>query len=149
VKLVPFNRRFTDEEKDPHLRLALIDEAPGILAWAVEGARKWYEQGLGDCEAVKAATSDYRKDSDLVGRFLEERCEQRDGEQIQAKKLYEVFELWAKEQGITQVMTREALSKRLREKGFANVQRTGGKFFWQGLTVQRSEDEDNLPNLGW
>lgn len=141
VKLIPFNKRFTDEEKDPHLRLTLLKESPGILTWAVNGARKWYELGLGDCEAVRAATNDYRKDSDLVGKFLEDCCELGAGKEIRSKSLYEAFEGWSKEQGLPLVMSSQAFSKRLQERGFHTIPRTGNKHFWQEVALQVSAEE--------
>lgn len=41
VKLIPFERHFKPEEHDHRLGDQLLAEAPGILTWAVEGAREW------------------------------------------------------------------------------------------------------------
>jgi putative DNA primase/helicase len=141
VKLIPFNKRFSEEEKDPNLRQTLLAESAGILNWILEGARKWYSQGLGDCSIVKVATSDYRKDSDLIGRFLEECCERGQAREVQCKKLYERFDQWTKEQGLSHVMSRVSFSKRLREKGLPEpLRRTGSRFFWQGIDLLPAED---------
>lgn len=142
VRLIPFNVRFTEQQKDPTLSQKLAHEAPGILRWMVEGARAWYQEGLGNCPSVKVATSDYRKDSDLVGRFLEECCELGHGE-TQAKRLHEVFETWAKEAGLTEILSQATLSKRLREKDLTILARTGNKHFWQGIRLKQDESGSN------
>lgn len=143
VLLIPFNVRFSEAQKDPALAQKLAHEAPGILRWMVEGAQAWYENGLGDCASVRTATSDYRKDSDLVGRFLEECCELGHGE-IQAKRLHEVFETWAKEEaGLTEILSQATLSKRLRERGLTILARTGNKHFWQGIRLKQDESGSN------
>ena len=148
VKLFPFNRVFQDHEVDENLKMTLLKEAPGILAWLVRGAVRYYETGmkLPQCSAVTAATTKYRADSDLVGRFLGECCEQAPGKEIQSKKLKERFQKWCSDNG-NDVISGEILSKRLQEKGFHTKQRTGKRFFWQGIDV--IENDDNLLNGGW
>lgn len=148
VKLVPFNRVFQDHEVDENLKMTLLKEAPGILAWLVRGAVRYYENGmkLPLCSAVTAATTEYRADSDLVGRFLGECCEQAPGKEIQSKKLKERFQKWCSDNG-SDVISGEILSKRLQEKGFHTKQRTGKRYFWQGIDV--IENDDNLLNGGW
>lgn len=42
--IVPFNRKFTDEDKDIELFSKLKSEMPGILNWAIEGLRRLEQQ---------------------------------------------------------------------------------------------------------
>lgn len=142
VKLIPFNRRFTEEEKDPHLKITLIQEAAGILNWGLEGARLWYQQGLGECSIVKAATSDYKQDSDLVGQFLGDVVESAGGAELQVKTLYQRFDRWMKDMGHSPVMSSKAFSRSLKERGLRNEQRGDGNYYWQGIRLR--ENEDNL-----
>jgi len=74
VRLIPFNVSFADRE-DADLGAKLALEAEGILAWLVEGCLEWQKNGLGTCDAVDAATREYRAENDLLGRFVAERCE--------------------------------------------------------------------------
>jgi putative DNA primase/helicase len=60
IKLVPFTVTIPDEEKDRNLPAKLRAEWPGILAWAVRGCLDWQKYGLGEPEAVRAATDAYR-----------------------------------------------------------------------------------------
>lgn len=147
VKLVPFNRRFEKHEADPNLKKTFIDESKGILAWMVRGAVKFYENGmrLPECDAVTAATASYRAGEDLIGRFVEESCEQGTGKEIQSKKLYERFKRWCSETG-SEPISSIAFSKRLQEKGFKTREGFGGKYFWQKLDL--IENEDNFLNVG-
>jgi putative DNA primase/helicase len=46
VRLIPFTRQFTGDQKDPDLLVKLIAELPGILNWVVEGYNLWKEEGL-------------------------------------------------------------------------------------------------------
>jgi putative DNA primase/helicase len=58
--------------KDLHLDPKLHAEARGVLAWLVEGAREWYEQGLNAPDVVKAATERERQEQDKVLQFAKE-----------------------------------------------------------------------------
>jgi putative DNA primase/helicase len=70
IRKVDFCRYFTEDERDPWLNQTLAGEAEGILRWIVDGARLWYEQGLSDPTAIKAATLDYRSTSDELAGFV-------------------------------------------------------------------------------
>jgi len=60
--------------EDKTLKPKLLEELPGILSWAVEGCLLWQRDGLGTCESVQIATSEYRAESDQLARFIEETC---------------------------------------------------------------------------
>jgi excisionase family DNA binding protein len=61
IKLVPFEVRIPEHEKDKKLPEKLRAERSGILlAWAVRGCLDWHKNGLGEPEEVRAATEAYR-----------------------------------------------------------------------------------------
>ncbi|MFX8999958.1 hypothetical protein ABTN27_21770, partial [Acinetobacter baumannii] len=43
LRAIPFNVVIPEDERDTQLEQKLMAELPGIMAWAVDGARKWYE----------------------------------------------------------------------------------------------------------
>jgi putative DNA primase/helicase len=55
---------------DRELQAALLAEAPGILAWAIEGCLAWQREGLGACEAMTKATAEYFAEQDLTAQWL-------------------------------------------------------------------------------
>ncbi len=58
---------------EPGLDASLLAEAPGVLAWLVEGAKAWYKGGLQAPESVVKATIAYQSSQDLPAKFVSER----------------------------------------------------------------------------
>lgn len=107
IILVPFERSFVENPEAPHESksdLYLIDklkaEASGILAWLVRGCITFRKEGLNPPDCVKVATKEYRKEEDLIERFLNDRCVTGQTYETQAGILYKVYQSWAEEMGL-------------------------------------------------
>jgi P4 family phage/plasmid primase-like protien len=74
LKDIPFKRKFEEWERDKNLENTLRAEAPGILAWLVQGAVEWNKVGIGTCKAVEDATQEYLTENDPLALFIEECC---------------------------------------------------------------------------
>jgi P4 family phage/plasmid primase-like protien len=105
-RLRPIPWSHVPEKSDPDLKAYLFDVEgglPGVLAWAVEGAVKYLgssaKDPLGMCSAVEEASSIYRKEQDRIGLFLEEELAESEGNEIQVKKVYATYKMWAGERG--------------------------------------------------
>lgn len=132
IRLVPFTRVFTEQERDPMLPAKLRAEAPHILAWMVQGCLEWQRRGLSDVPAaVAAATADYRAEMDIVGRWLEEKCEFAHGAEEEAPTLYTSYRLWAIEGGL-KPQSAISFGRRLTERGIG-TRRVGGLKYWTGV----------------
>ena len=116
--LVPFTRQFRKgHDADELLPEKLASEAPGILAWMMRGCLAWQERGLDPPASVLAATDEYRQESDLVGRWVGERCESIPGARTPSGALYRDFERWSHDAG-ERDQTETAFGRRLSELGF-------------------------------
>jgi P4 family phage/plasmid primase-like protien len=71
LHLVPFTQR--PVEVNTFLQDELVEELPGILAWALDGCLAWQSQGLNPPTAVLEETENYFNEEDLLGRWSEER----------------------------------------------------------------------------
>jgi putative DNA primase/helicase len=96
------------------------------MAWAVEGARLYLQDGLSDePQAVQDATSHYFASQDLIGQFLSECFGVADPkERMHSEKktnVYARYKTWAIEQGLRQPLSKIALGKKLLGKGFRNI----------------------------
>ncbi len=101
IKVVEFNRHFSPEEQDTHLKdeLTSPEAMSGIFMWLVRGYIHYKERGLTMTKELKKVVIDYEKDNDLVLQFLEARCERADDASIKAKDLYGAYKIWAKSEG--------------------------------------------------
>jgi putative DNA primase/helicase len=135
VRLLPFNVRFEGSQVDKALPKKLEAELPGILAWAVRGARAWMQRGLTMPAAVEAATQEYRSEMDILGRFIDETCQVEAGVQVKAGDLYKAYKQWCDDNGINRPMTNVAFGQKLVERGFESTGRTAKGYYWKGLTI--------------
>ena len=100
VRVIEFNRHFSDEEQDKTLKSYFeSDEAmKGIFAWLVRGYNRYRTFGLAMPESMKPVMRAYAKDNDIVLQFLEDRCERSD-EGTKAKTLYDRYKSWCRTNG--------------------------------------------------
>jgi phage/plasmid-associated DNA primase len=137
VRLVPFSRTFTPEERDPHLLDKLKAETPHILAWMVDGCISWQRQGLADTPTViKQATDAYQLDQDLIGTWLSECASQSHHEETLAGDLYTNYKIWCDDNGLRPASS-TVLGRRLSERGFGR-RKSVGKVVWSGLKLTDS-----------
>jgi P4 family phage/plasmid primase-like protien len=95
VLLIPFLVKIADNEKDPTLPSKLLQEASGILAWAVSGCLMWQTNGLQVPQKVQGASAAYRADQDVFSMFLDECCLLERRFSAELKELYAVYIKWA------------------------------------------------------
>ena len=101
VRVIEFNRHFSDEEQDKGLKdyFETPEAMKGIFTWLVAGYFKYRRFGLKMCDDMKKVIKQYEKDNDLVLQFLEEKCEGMDEGYTKAKTLYDNYKIWCKSNG--------------------------------------------------
>jgi P4 family phage/plasmid primase-like protien len=110
------------ETPDPGLKEYIFDPEgglPGVLAWAVEGARKVLNStepdSLGTCKVVSDAAATYRKNEDRMGKFLEEETAEVPGKNLPINILFKSYENWSEDRG-ERAMTRIAFDRKLQDR---------------------------------
>lgn len=128
IHTIPFTVTVAKEDVDGDLENKLKAEADGILAWICEGAYEWFltarEMGSGLIipDDVAKANDEYRESSDLVGKFIEERCMIFPGKMhdddfsTSMSDLYDSFREWSIAEGQVS-RSKKWLSERLKERG--------------------------------
>jgi putative DNA primase/helicase len=135
IKLIPFEVKIPEQEKDKKLKQKLIAELPGILNWAIAGCLEWQQSGLEDPTKVVEAVETYKAETDFVGQFLDTCCVRDDKLMIPANDLYQAFRAAMPDCE----MTRPAFGAELRKRGIADGKITTGakkgSIGWKGLRL--------------
>lgn len=146
VKLIPWERYFAPEERDHRLGEKLLREAPGILAWAVRGAREWYAHGLQDPEVIRTSTREYRETSDALAGFLPGLFVRDDkAGRVEGKTLFDAYLQWADEENLParERWTRRTFFGALEERGLTKRKTNKGVAF-DG--IRRARTTDSVPD---
>lgn len=135
IVVIPFRQQFTGERCNPHIEDQLREEAEAVLAWMVQGAVKWFKEGMYLSPTVKREIAEYRVDSDVIGQFLEERCCLSDPlAEEEQKSLYGEWKSWCESNGHYRT-SKNTLTRRLKERGIGE-RKSGAKRYYTGVKLQ-------------
>jgi putative DNA primase/helicase len=123
IRLVPFTVTIPDEKQDKDLFRKLKDEAPGILAWMVQGCIAWQKEGLTPPETVRSATENYRIDMDTLADFLLDKCVEDRHVDAPFKDLYKAYNEWCDQNGEKRPLGQRSFGSSLEERGFPPAKR--------------------------
>ena len=133
--VVPFDQVFSREDADPDLKDVLESEPDAVLSWMIHGWTEYQAKGLGIPVQVRAATDDYKADSDAVGMFLAEKT-MNHGE-VKSSELFAAWSRWCIQEGEDQG-TQKAFSEELTLLGYdKKITKTGR--FWLGLGLPEGD----------
>jgi putative DNA primase/helicase len=131
------------EDKTLKRRLSDPDNLAGVLAWAVEGARRWYAaestNGLPYPDKIKRSTAAHREELDFIGRFIAECCKDAPASFIRNSTLYPAYETWCHDNGVTAKKQR-AFSQALKNKGYLPDRGPTGDRGFYGLVLVGSAE---------
>lgn len=132
--LVPFTITIPKSERDPELSEKLWKEAPGILAWAIQGCWDWNNNPnrLYAPAVVTSATEDYFDSEDATQLWIADCC-LRDGEELSGI-LYKSWSIWAVRSG-EKPGSHKAFSRTLEKNGFVTGTRTNTGIPVKGLRL--------------
>lgn len=130
--VVPFEVEVPEDDMDESLPEKLQADADAVLSWAVDGWADYVARGrrLDPPEAVQAATSQYRADSDQLTQFLEETTVERPGATVSSSQLWAVYGQWiARAGGQPQFDGRNKLAEAIRDRA---GWKTNRQKYWLG-----------------
>lgn len=132
IHLVPFNVDLRDRvDLVDDFAGTLADEYPGILAWFVQGAVDWHQDGLRPPAAVQQATAAYRAEMDTVAGWVDEFCERQSRTRTPFKILFDAYTEEFKHYSIS----KRAFAEELSRLGFQG-ENTGGMKVRVGLRLR-------------
>ncbi|MBA4337784.1 MAG: hypothetical protein C0421_02945 [Hyphomonas sp.] len=136
-RLVPikFGVQIPEAERDPELHTRIIrGELPGVLNWALQGAREWQRIGLAIPAAVEAERAAYRASTDFFGQWLAEHVTDAPRATVAHTDLFESWSRWCATEGVNPGMS-NTFAKELSARGYKrSATRTYGRK-WEGLRL--------------
>lgn len=124
---------------DLDLEQKLRGELEGILAWMVEGAGEWFQQGLNVPQCLLDAVEEIRAKEDTLGQFIASRARIDEDNRMPAKDFLKEYQKWYAEEGHSDRWkpTRNHTYDQLRTKGFRipDNRTTGGTTTIFGLDL--------------
>lgn len=134
LKLIEFPNSFLGQE-DKGLKDMLMNDPAyqeALLAWAAEGAFKWYHSpnGLVVPDEVRAATEKARTELDNIQQWLDECTESKPETRTPNSKLYQSYETWCDDNGVSPKKKR-AFGRAMKAKGYTSDK------WWTGLKTVR------------
>lgn len=128
LHLVPFARKFAEHERDPWLESKLLEERDGILAWMVRGCLEWQRHKLKQSTSVRRESATYRKESDLLGEFLDEMTKANPEARVEQTHLFEQYRKWHEANG-TRPGSKNTFTKKMAERGYGTSKSTNKRFY--------------------
>jgi putative DNA primase/helicase len=139
LQTVPFEHVPKAPDLTLKARLATDQARAGILAWAVEGLRRWRAEGLGDLPGeIEAANEAYKEESDPYSLFLDERVTTVKGSWTSVDRMFRAYEQWCSLTG-RQAAQKAGFGSALKDRGFKQVQRQRkgkGHRAWTNVEVE-------------
>jgi putative DNA primase/helicase len=122
LMVIPFDRTFTDLDKDPELFDRIVaNELPGVLNRALEGYGRLLVRGTFKLpSSVKAATTRWLRHANPLPAFIEACCIKQPEAECRLADFYAAYAEWARQMGYTLTQNRQTVSLDLEHLGKVN-----------------------------
>ncbi|WOH74025.1 phage/plasmid primase, P4 family [Bradyrhizobium sp. NDS-1] len=124
-----------EQDVDRQLSTKLKAEASGILNRLLDGLRDWIDRGLLVPDEIKETTEEYRSDSDVLGRFLQECTMRAEGQRLSNAELHNLFVVWSRRNG-ERPWTKKSLTSAMKERDYE--QSRGEERYWKEIVATKS-----------
>lgn len=150
IRVIPFERHFSKEERDPKLKERFLGEdgTRTVLRWLVKGYAMYRERGLEEPGAVKVATAGYGETAgSSLDVFVRECCVLRPGARTENMSFRKTYEAYCKH-----VLGEHPLSARRVRSELANYgvskKRSHNSDWWLGIALEVTSDPELFPSDG-
>jgi putative DNA primase/helicase len=129
LMVLPFDRIFTEEEKNPDLFEGIwAKELPGVLNQALRGYKRLLERGtkFKFPNAVKQATTAWLQQANPLPAFIQDRCITKAQGRCLMQDFYRAYSVWTRDMGYTLTQTQQTVTRNLAHLGFATKKTNQG-----------------------
>ena len=149
IKSVPMLTAFIDDPQGPYQRPVvkdmkeqLLEEAGGILTWAVRGAEAYLTGDLTTPAIIANDSKEYRRGESLLRAWVDECCVIMPGIREQAKELFTSFNIFLEENGYRKWVNKTFINKLEKEVGAYGVKKDKNKngAFFEGIGLRQIND---------
>ena len=140
--ILPFLRQFKNNEKDPTLEEKLMGECDGILMWMLKGTQDYRQIGLRLSPTIRREGAQYRKDSDLLGEFIQDKLTVDPNARIEKSNLFSIWKSWCEVNGCKHGISK-TFTQRMAERGYVVV-KSNGQRFYAGVRLQSQGGEGGI-----
>jgi len=141
--MVSFVKQHKDEEAIVNFPEKIIEnELPGILAWAIEGIKMYFADGLDDDLSLEM----YGKwvfNADPVASFLDEKCHvfkpvRGEKEQmIERNKLWDAYQAYSESGRLKLIGRNEFYSAVEKQRGVLPAEKLKGVYYYKGIIIRK------------
>ena len=144
LHLIPFTVTIAPAKRDGQLTEKLLMERDAIMAWAVEGCKRWQANGLKPPASVIAATDEYFDEEDAIGEFIAAEAQICAPAKVSVADVFARWQEWSSKRG-EYVGTSRWLAQQLANRGFARCRIHGGVKALAGLSLKPKDYGIHLP----
>lgn len=127
-----------ERKADINLFANLVKIYPHILGWIVEGAVEYHEIGLDPPKSILEATKSYKRDEDIIGRWIESDCEKNLKAESGATTLYHSFVEFYHETIGDKEPSQNWFGKQLKKR-FPRISKSG-RYYYLGIKISGDPD---------
>ena len=149
VRILPFENRIPETEKDYNLYQRLMREYPGILNYMIKGIEMWDEVGQGVPEWMEEHLDSYKIVEDPLCMFTDNTLKEAKGQKIQASQLYQNYLDYMRIIDMAP-LTQTLFGRAMTHKGYRKGQ-SKGKYYYLNVTMKdrgdwmKKDDQNMLP----
>lgn len=99
VPRIDFGQGIAEKDRLDDYAIRLKDEAPGVLAWAIQGCLEYLHYGIEIPESVRGDTEERKSDADPIKMFIAENYEEDSTEKVLGSDFAMKYTIWCKNRG--------------------------------------------------
>jgi putative DNA primase/helicase len=144
LMVIPFSRRFTDQDRDPDLfERVWANELPGVLNRALGGYRRLLKRGskFKRPVAVRQATNRWLQQANPLPAFVETHCIRQAGGRCLARDFYAAYANWTRDMGYTLTQNQQTVTRNLEHLRYKTMKTNKGLAII-GLVMADGTDRD-------